>query len=355
MSATPRAGHPYHMHDAMYAQPGALRLVTRGNDVDGAAERIRKTARVVVCGIGSSWYAAVVAELLLAHVGRLGHRVRAVSAFDVTAYGPPLDADTTVIVISHSGRHDVVKRALAHASGAGAATIAVTGRQSDGLAAATLVLRTVAPEVSTTHTVSYTSALALLAALASRVGGDDDFAHELDELPDQLALLLGQESWDELAARYAGRRHHWFVGGGPNAATAAEGALKMQEAAYVAATGADVEHFMHGPWAACGADDLVTVIAPPGPARDRALVAARAAREIGAAVLALCAEDDRELTATATETIALAPAPELLSPILAVVPLQQLAYHTALARGANPDTMRTHEPAYGRVRRALSG
>ena len=50
----------------------------------------------------------------------------------------------------------------------------------------------------------------------------------------------------------------------------------------------------------------------------------------------------------------LPPTPEALSPILAVVPLQLFAYHTALARGANPDTMRTHEPAYGRVLRALS-
>src|SRR5262245_42955847 len=103
------------MHDAMYAQPGALRLVTRGNDIDGAAARLGKSARVVVCGIGSSLYVALVAEHLLAQVGRLRHRVRAVSAFDVTAYGPPLYPDTTVIVISHSGGHDVVKRALAHA------------------------------------------------------------------------------------------------------------------------------------------------------------------------------------------------------------------------------------------------
>src|SRR5688572_28807028 len=144
MSAPPRAAHPFHMHDAMYAQPGALRLVTRGNDVDGAAARIGQATRVVVCGLGSSLHAALVAEALLAQLGRLGHRVRAVSAFELTAYGPALDRAAAVIVISHSGSGEVVEHSLAQATAAGAATIAVTGKQGDGLAGADVVLRTVA-------------------------------------------------------------------------------------------------------------------------------------------------------------------------------------------------------------------
>jgi glucosamine--fructose-6-phosphate aminotransferase (isomerizing) len=256
--------------------------------------------------------------------------------------------------VSHGGSHQVVRDALTRAGAADAATIAVTGRDSTGLSAAGHVLRTGAREESTTYTVSYTTTLALLAALAARAGDDADVAHEIDALPDRLALLLGQESWDELAARYVDRRHRFVVGGGPNVATAMEGALKLEEAAYVPASGGDVDHFLHGAWAACEASDLVVVIAPPGASRERGLVAARAAREIGAAVLALCAEDDRELAALATETIALPACPELLSPVLAVVPLQLLAYHTALARGANPDTMRSHEPAHGRARSTLT-
>jgi glucosamine--fructose-6-phosphate aminotransferase (isomerizing) len=81
---------------------------------------------------------------------------------------------------------------------------------------------------------------------------------------------------------------------------------------------------------------------------------ARVAAAIGAPVVALVAEDDRESAPLAAETIALPAVPELLSPIVAVVPLQLLTYHLAVKAGADPDTMRAQQPAYGRAR-AVAG
>src|SRR5260370_33782030 len=74
-----RTGHPYYMHDAIYAQPGALRLVARGQGevIEAAAARLAGMDRVFLSGIGTSWHAALVGELLFAHAGRLGHRARA--------------------------------------------------------------------------------------------------------------------------------------------------------------------------------------------------------------------------------------------------------------------------------------
>src|SRR5881409_1124311 len=201
----PRAGHPYYMHDAIYAQPGALRLVTRGQGdlIAGAASRLRAMDRA-----------------------RLGHRVRALHSFEFKGYWPDPDARTGVVVVSHRGSKRFSVEALAKARAGGGVGVAITGKGAEGLASADYVLRTVDQEKSAAHTVSYTCALALLAALAAAVGDDDDLAHELLAMPDQLALLLGQESWAELAARFADRRRYWFVGGGPNAATAYEAALK---------------------------------------------------------------------------------------------------------------------------------
>src|SRR2546422_4160309 len=173
-------------------------------------------------------------------------------------------------------------------------------------------------------------------------------------MPDHLALLLGQESWAELAARFADRRRYWFVGGGPNAATAYEAALKMSEANHATALGFGCEQFLHGPWAALEPDDVVFLVAPPGPARERCLAVARVAREVGAPVVALAREDDREIAALATETIALPEIDELLSPILTIVPLQLFIYHAAVHRGVNPDLTRSDDPAYGRARSALA-
>jgi glucosamine--fructose-6-phosphate aminotransferase (isomerizing) len=144
------------------------------------------------------------------------------------------------------------------------------------------------------------------------------------------------------------------VGGGPNTATAWEAALKMNEAAHASAVGFDCEQFLHGAWAALESDDVVFLVAPPGPSRERCIAAARVAKEVGAPVVALAREDDREMAALAAEMIALPEIDELLSPILTIVPLQLFVYHAAVHRGVDPDVARSDEPAYGRARAALS-
>src|SRR2546421_12005742 len=117
----PRAGHPYYMHDAIYAQPGALRLVTRGQGdlIDGAASRLSGMDRVLLSGIGTSWHAALVGELLFAHAGRLGHRARALHAFELEGYWPAPDARTGVVVVSHRGGQRSSRATLGNAKAGG--------------------------------------------------------------------------------------------------------------------------------------------------------------------------------------------------------------------------------------------
>jgi glucosamine--fructose-6-phosphate aminotransferase (isomerizing) len=344
------------MHDAIYAQPGALRLVMRGNGeaLARATAALRETERVVIAGIGTSWHAALVGELLLAHVGRLGHRVRALHSFELAGAWPDLPPSTGLVVVSHRGTKRYSLEALQKLP-AGGVKVVVTGKGSgDGLAIADHVLRTVDQEASAAHTVSYTCALALLAALAAEIGRDEGIQSALQEVPDQLALMLGQESWEELASRFSDRRCYYFVGGGPNTATALEAALKMSEASHATAMGFNCEQFLHGPWCAMDQHDLLVVIAPPGRSYERCLLAARAAREIGTPVLAIVRDDDREISALATETIALPEVHELLSPILSVLPLQLFSYHLALRRDANPDTMRADRDPHGRARKIIT-
>jgi glutamine---fructose-6-phosphate transaminase (isomerizing) len=353
----PRSGHPFYMHDAIYAQPGALRLVIRnnGNAITRAAERLRAMDRVVLSGIGTSWHATLVGELLFAHIGGLGHRARAFHSFELKNYWPAPDARTGMLVVSHRGTKRYSLEALGTARGAAGVSVVVTGEGSgEGLEIADVVLRTVAQEASAAHTISYTCALALLAALAAEIGGRDDVRHALDAIPDQLALLLGQESWEELAAGFGDRRRYFFIGGGPNTATALEAALKMNEANYAGTVGMNCEQFLHGPWATLEPDDCVFVIALPGPAHERCLAVARVARDVGATVVALAREDDRDIAGLAAETIAIPPVDELLSPILTVVPLQLFTYHLALERKTNPDTMRGHQPRHGKARQNLA-
>ena len=128
----------------------------------------------------------------------------------------------------------------------------------------------------------------------------------------------------------------------------------MSEANFTSAMGFECEQFLHGPWAAMGPEDVIFLVAPPGPSHERGVAIARVAREVGTPVVALVAEGDPDITPLATETIALPDVPELLSPILAVVPLQLFAYHLALVLGTNPDTMRTDQAAHARALAAVT-
>ncbi len=352
-----RPGHPYYMHDAIYAQPGALRLVLRDNRaaLAGAAAQLRQADRVLLAGIGTSWHATLAGELLFVHAGGLGHRARALHSFELVNYWPALDSRSALIVVSHRGTKRYSLEALERAKASGGVGIVITGKGSgDRLAVADWSLRTVDQESSAAHTISYTCALSVLAALAAEIGSDDDLPRALDGIPDHLAVLLGQEAWQDLVARFSDRRRYYFVGGGPNTATAYEAALKMSEASHATALGFNCEQFLHGPWAAMDREDVLFLIAPPGPSYERCLVAARAARAIGAPVVAIVADGDRDLAALAAETIVLPAVPELLTPILAVVPLQLFTYHLALARGANPDTMRCDQPDHARARSLMT-
>jgi glucosamine--fructose-6-phosphate aminotransferase (isomerizing) len=352
----PRSGHPYHMHDAIYAQPGALRLVARGQGdaLEAAAMRLRGLDRVLLTGVGTSYHAALVGELLLARLGGLGLKARAFHAFELASYWPDSLAQVGAVMLSHGGTRRFAREALARVKASGGTAVVISGKGPEAPAEADWTLRTVDQEISGAHTVSYTAALAILAKLAAAAGGQAEVGRSIDGIPDMLAFLLGQESWDDLAARYGDRRCYWFVGGGPNAATAWEAALKMNEASHAPAVGFNCEQFLHGAWAALEREDVVVVIAPPGPSHERCIAAARVAKEVGAPVVALAREDDRELGALAAETIALPEIDELLSPILTIVPLQLFIYHTAVHRGVNPDLTRADDPAYGRARSALS-
>src|SRR6266478_7271235 len=170
-SSPPRAAHPYYMHDAIYAQPGVLRLVERGNEsaLSAAAGVLRGASRVWLAGVGSSWHAALVGEQLLATLGGLGARARAMIASEWTAYGPPPEPGDAVVALSHRGSR-VAAEAVTLGAGRGAVGVAITARGAT-LAGAAHALHTCDVEASGAHTVGYTTALALLTLLAAETGG----------------------------------------------------------------------------------------------------------------------------------------------------------------------------------------
>jgi glucosamine--fructose-6-phosphate aminotransferase (isomerizing) len=338
------------MHDAILAQPEAFtRAVGRNEErIEGFAAEVAGSRRLFLAGLGTSHHAALVGEHLVRLYGG-GLDARAVSSFDLALYGPELGEGDCVVAVSHRGSKRYTALALELAREAGFRTALVTGEGGSGGGSADAVFETVAQERSSAHTVSYTSAVGVLAALADGIGRHRTGAQTLpdglllEEIPAALRVSLGTEdAARNLAREHAGRRRIWLVGGGPSAVTAREVALKIKETSYLQAEGMPTETMLHGPFQCVEADDLFVLVAPSDAARERTLEVAELAGEIGASVV-IVGDDPGPGGMTVPEV------PEPFSALTCLVPLQFFAYHLALARGTNPDSFRAEDPRFARA------
>jgi glutamine---fructose-6-phosphate transaminase (isomerizing) len=236
MTTDTRNAHPYHMHEAILAQPDAFVRVVEHNDdsVDRFASRMASCERIFLAGIGTSHHATLVGEHLMRTYGG-GPDARAVHSFDLALYGSELRPDDCLVAVSHRGAKRYTALALEMAREKGCLTALVTGEGGGGEGRADAVFRTVAQEHSSAHTVSYTSAVAVLALLAGRLGyhrgGSNTLPDGLlrEEIPAALRTALGaEEQVEELAREHVGRRRIWLLGGGPSGVTATETALKIK-------------------------------------------------------------------------------------------------------------------------------
>lgn len=350
---------PFHMHRAIHSQPEAVaRTIDRAwAEADELASRIAASARVLLVGIGTSFHAARIGEYLFRSAGC---DARAVRSFDFALYGPDLSSSDCVIGISHRGSKRYSIQAMDRARQAGAATILVSGEGGAPHDSADAIVRTVAQEQSSAHTISYTTAAAVLAALAVQtaprrgVSAVTSEAFLRSELPAALQAGLRAEGHvRELARSHVDRRRIWLTGAGPSAVTAEEIALKIKETSYLQAEGLSVEALIHGPFCCVEADDLFVLIAPSGPGRARTAELADLVDALGASCLVVEDEPGDALGPASADRLVLPQVPETLSALTCVVPLQLFAYHLARTRGTNPDSFRADDPGFPRVQQIV--
>lgn len=347
--------HPFNMHTHIHQQPEAFaNAVVRNRDVvDGFARRIANLDRIFIVGIGTSWHAALMAEHFMREYGG-GMPAQAVHSFDFVLYGPPLTERDAVVVVSHTGGKNYSVEALERANGSAAPFALVAGEAgAERHDAVEHLFITVPPEGSATYTFSYTSALAVLAQLAGRIGayrsGTTTLQETLltDEVPAALRAALDTENqMRELATRHANARHIWLAGGGPAGVTAMEVALKIKEAAYLMAEGIPTEQMLHGPFQASDPQDLMLLVAPAGPAQARTTDLAAETAEIG---LDLIVVSDGSYNGPADAVINVPAVPEAFAAIAALIPLHLFAYWLAIEKGTNPDRFRLDDERFARA------
>jgi glutamine---fructose-6-phosphate transaminase (isomerizing) len=333
------------MYQTMHRQPDDIRrLLESGWDAAAeAARRLAGAGRVYIVGIGTSYHAALVGAWLMRSAGV---DARAVTSFDFSVYPEffALRGDDAVVVMAHSGVKTYSMRSLDRAAAAGAVRISIGSLTAvhDG---SQQVLRTVERERSAAFTASHLSAMTVLAQIAIRVGRASGLESALAQLPDQVAEVLAREDEIRPVAVEAAQRRVYSIGAGPNEATALEAVIKVREAAQGWIDALAAEQFLHGPLIAVNSDDLAVIVNVRGAAASERLAEiARVLDGVGARLWLIGAPI--EALQTRPHVFELPGLPEVLSPLLAVVPVQLFAYHMAVKKGINPDVFRRDDPRY---------
>jgi glucosamine--fructose-6-phosphate aminotransferase (isomerizing) len=347
------------MYEAILAQPNAFAYAAKCNEtlVDECAAHIASCKRLFIIGIGTSYHAAQVGKnLMRLYGGNLF--TQTVHSFDFALYGPCITPEDCVIGISHRGNKLYTVESLKHAREAGCYTVFITGEGAATDAVQTdITLTTVTQDKSAAHTVSYIGAISVLSALAERIVYHRTGASFLSknfllhELPEAMLTALGTENDIALLAReHVNRRRIWLVGGGPNAVTAHEIALKIKETSYLQAEGMSIETMLHGPFQCAEAEDLFILIAPAGAAQGRVIELAGLIQEIDATCLVVSDETAKLLPSKAGGYVTVPEVPEPFCSVTCLLPLQLFSYYLALERGTNPDGFRLEDPRFARAR-----
>jgi glutamine---fructose-6-phosphate transaminase (isomerizing) len=304
------------MRQTMDGQAEALAgILADEAPVFAAAEQLRGR-RVLAIGTGTSWHAASQAAALLRAAGL---DAWAAQSADAAVEGPLPGEGGALLAFTHTGATQYAAQAVQGARSRGAQVIQVSGL---GVAGADLV--TVPQERSSAYTASHLGALLRVAQLARALGAD---LPALDEVPSAVDDAYRQRHDDRQAPP---ARLIEFIGGGINQWTAAEGALKIRETAYVASEGLAVEQFLHGPSVALGSDDRLVCLDGGGVWSARIAEVAQAAEQAGVPVTRIA--DDR--------------LGELLSIFPLTVAVQRIALQAAETLGADPDTFGLDQPGH---------
>jgi len=316
-----------------------------------AAEKIN----IIACG--TSWHAGQAGKFMIESLARIPVEVDYASEWRYR--DPIVDPNTITLVISQSGETADTIAAQREAKARGSKTLAICNVVGSMIAreAAGTVYTHAGPEIGVASTKAFTAqltALYILSLYLAQVRGmitqaqSETAVHELTRIPGKIEQLLTRdEQCDELARRYVKATDFLFLGRGIHYPIALEGALKLKEISYIHAEGYPAGEMKHGPNALIDENLPVVIIATRDSENELSMIRYEKTisnlKEVKARsgkVIALATEGDEDIKDAADHVIYIPPAPDNLSPILEIVPLQLLAYHIAVRRGCDVDQPR---------------
>ncbi len=360
METAEKGGYDHYMSKEIHEQPEAIRAAIAGRiHEDGVRvpelEPLRAILpyieRIELIACGTAAYASAVAAHALQAWTGLPARWNIGSEFRYDP--PPLDQKTLVIAVTQSGETADTLAPTRLARERGCPVVAVTNTVGSAItreADAVLFLQA-GPEIAVVATKTYVTqvvTLLLIAAQIAKSRGRLDGLYEkalvegLRALPANAERTIDQNEAPaaELARRYVGSRGYMYVGRGVTYPVALEGALKLKEVSYVHAEGYAAGELKHGPISLLDAEVPLVAVATRTAVHDKLVSNLMEGRARDARVIAVVTEGDDRMKAVADDILWVPPTVEMLSPALAIIPLQLFAYHTALERGTDVDQPR---------------
>ncbi len=353
-------GHAHYMLKEIREQPDTVYNACRGRlrraegtaafgGLNLTARQLRRVRRIVFAACGTSWHAALVGEYLIERLAHLPVEVEYASEFRYR--NAPIDERTLVFVLSQSGETADTLGALREAKRCGHPSLAIVNTVGSTIAreAKGGIYLHAGPEVGVASTKAFLAQVTVLTLLALYLGRlrhlsfADGMAivDAIEAIPQAIGQVLSTEPViAEAAKQFVTARSALYLGRDLHFPVALEGALKLKEISYIHAEGYPTAEMKHGPIALVDPETPTVFVAPRGSLHAKTLSNVEEVKARHGRIIAVGTEGDEALMSLADVFLPIPDVPEVVQPLLAVVPLQLLSYHVALLRGCDIDKPR---------------
>ena len=353
-------GHQHFMSKEIFEQPESLKNCMRGRidleedrvvlgGLTNVSRELIRAKRIILAACGTAWHAGLIGEYLIEELARIPCETEYASEF---RYRNPIIEDGTVIIaISQSGETIDTLAALREAKDKGALVLGVVNSVGSTVARETDsgVYLHVGPEIGVASTKAFTGQVTVLSMIAAYLGRrrhlsrstSHAYLSALQEIPAKVEAATELSSQcRHIASEFVNAENWLYLGRGLMYPVALEGALKLKEISYIHAEGLPAAEMKHGPIALINPDMPVVVIVPRDRLYEKVISNIEEVRSRGGRVIAVATEGDTQIQRLAEHVLYVPPVPELLQPLVTVIPLQLLAYHAAVLRGCDVDKPR---------------
>jgi len=355
-----RGGYAHFMLKEILEQPDSVRNTLRGRllEEEGTSrmgglnlsdEDLQKINRVIITACGTSWHSALIGEHMIEELTRVPVEVEYASEFRYR--NPIINERTLCIVISQSGETADTLAAMREAKRRGARTLGIVNvvgstiaREADGG-----IYLHAGPEIGVASTKAFTSQVIALLLFTLKLGRLRDMSilrgreiiEAMNAIPAQAKQILDRaQEIEDIAEEFKRASNFLYLGRGYNFPAALEGALKLKEISYIHAEGYPAAEMKHGPIALIDEMMPVVFIAPHDSVFDKVTSNVAEVKARKGRVIAITSRDEPSLVGKLDYEFRIPETVDMLTPVLAAVPLQLLAYYIAVKRGSNVDQPR---------------